>query len=78
LLVLTGCPRFASAKEDLKALVPVDKEIPKTALIERARLNGIGQNRAPALLAGLVADSELFEWRIPRKGTHKKRNYKCA
>src|SRR5205823_907537 len=57
-------------KEDLKALVPLDESIPKHALLERARLNGIGINRARGLLSELVAAGELYEWRIPRPGTN--------
>jgi hypothetical protein len=56
-------------KEDLKALVPLDEEIPKLALIQRANMNGFGLNHTKRLLATLIADKDLFESRKPRKGT---------
>jgi AAA domain/DnaB-like helicase N terminal domain len=56
-------------KEELKALVPFDEEIPKLALVERANIKGFGLNHAKRLLADLIADKELHEVRRPRKGT---------
>ena len=49
--------------------MPLDEEIPKLALIQRANMKGFGVNHAERLLAGLVADKELHEVRRPRKGT---------
>lgn len=57
-------------KQEFKALVPMDEAIPKLALIERANLNGFGLNHAKRLLADLIADGELHEWRVARKGTN--------
>ena len=57
-------------KEELKALVPFDKPIPKNALLERARLSGFPINPTRALLAELIRTEELYEWRVPRKGTN--------
>jgi DnaB helicase-like protein/AAA domain-containing protein len=56
-------------KEDLKALVPLDEEIPKPALIHRANMKGFGLNHAKRLLSDLIADKELHEVRRPRRGT---------
>ena len=56
-------------RADLKALVPLDEEIPKLALIQRAIMNGFGLNYAKRLLAELVANKELHEVRRSRKGT---------
>jgi AAA domain len=57
-------------KEDLKALVPIDEPIPKNALLERARLAGFPINPTRTLLSELVRTEELYEFRIPRKGTN--------
>ena len=57
-------------KQELKALVPMDEAIPKLALIERANLDGYGLNHAKRLLTALIADGELHEWRVARKGTN--------
>jgi hypothetical protein len=57
-------------KQEFKMLVPMDESIPKLALIERANLNGFGLNHAKRLLADLIADGELHEWRVARKGTN--------
>jgi hypothetical protein len=57
-------------KEELKALVPSDEPIPKNALLERARLSGFPINPTRTLLSELIRTEELYEWRIPRKGTN--------
>jgi hypothetical protein len=56
-------------KGELKALVPLDEDIPKQALLHRANIKGFGLNYAKRLLADLIADDELHELRRPRKGT---------
>jgi hypothetical protein len=68
-VALAKCDKVKT-KEDLKALVPFDEEIPKQALLERASLNGIGVNRARRLLDDLIQGGELYEWRVARKGTN--------
>jgi hypothetical protein len=57
-------------KEELKALVPSDEPIPKNALLERARLAEFPINPTRTLLSELIRAGELYEWRIPRKGTN--------
>jgi hypothetical protein len=54
------------SKEEFKGLVPLDEPIPKVALLERANRLGCGINRAKLLLAALLAEGELFEWRKSR------------
>lgn len=52
---------------DLLALVPMEGAIPKNALLSKAQSAEIGQGRARGLLAELVTDGKLHEWRIPRR-----------
>lgn len=61
-----------SAKADLLALVPSDSPLEKEALLSRAGNKSIGVNRARLLIAELVAEGRLFEWRIPRPRTNPK------
>jgi hypothetical protein len=55
---------------DLKALVPNDGEVSKNVLLEASKKNGIGVNRARQFLTALIDTRELFERRVPRKGTN--------
>jgi len=55
-------------KFDLMELVP-DKPIPKEELIAKAKIAGIGKNKAWQFINLLVADKELHIWKVPRLGT---------
>lgn len=55
---------------DLIALVPMKGAIPKNALLSKAQGADIGKERARGLLAELLADKQLYEWRIPRPKTN--------
>ncbi len=57
-------------KEDLLAHVPSDKPISKEALRSKANGSGIAFNRINGLLAELVADGVLHEWRVKRPRTN--------
>jgi hypothetical protein len=57
-------------KEDLLAHVPPDKSISKEALRSKANGSGIAFNRINGLLAELVADGVLHEWRVKRPRTN--------
>jgi hypothetical protein len=69
-LVRSKPGQIIHTKEDLKAVVPVTDAILKNVLIEK-RPEGMGKNRARALLAELVEDEELFEYGFRRKGTNR-------
>ncbi len=57
-------------KEDLKALVPMNDAISKSALLSSAQTKGIGEKRARGFLAELLGDGEVHEWRISRPKTN--------
>ena len=56
--------------EDLLALVPLDKPILKSLLLDRAQGAGIGSNKARALLEFLIEDERLHVWKRKRTGTN--------
>jgi hypothetical protein len=61
-----------TAKADLLALVPLESPMEKDLLISRARGKQIGEKRTCGLIAELVAEGRLFEWRIARPRTNPK------
>lgn len=65
-----GRGRRVYTKEDLLAHVPPDKAISKEALRSKANGAGIAFNRINGLLAELVADGALHEWRVKRPRTN--------
>jgi hypothetical protein len=60
-------------KEDILPHVPLDKPITKEALRSKANTAGIAVNRINGLIAELVDEGSLFEWRVARKGTNPQR-----
>ncbi len=62
--------RSPQTKEDVKALVPLERSIAKNILIRHAQERGIGVNRARDFLSELVEEKELFEWRVKRTRTN--------
>ena len=60
-------------KDDLLPHVPVDKPITKEALRSKANRAGIALNKINGLIAELVEDGQLHEWRVRRKGTNPQR-----
>jgi len=57
---------------DLIDLVPPTESIPKDELIAKAKIVGIGMNKARKFINELVADKSLFLWKIDRPGTRQK------
>jgi hypothetical protein len=62
-------------KADLMPHVPPDKPIAKEVLRSKANAAGIALNKINSMLAELVHDGELHEWREKRKGTNQKVSY---
>jgi hypothetical protein len=60
-------------KEDVMPHVPVEKAITKEALRSKANQAGIALNRINGMIAELVDEGRLFEWRVRRKGTNEQR-----
>jgi len=60
-------------KDDLLPHVPLDKPISKEALRSKANQAGIALNKINGLIAELVAEERVFEWRVHRKGTNPQR-----
>jgi 5S rRNA maturation endonuclease (ribonuclease M5) len=66
----TGKGKRPGTQEDLKALVPLEKLIDKKLLLDKWKdLHG-NKDKGSAFLSALVADEQLFEWRIKRSGTN--------
>jgi hypothetical protein len=65
--------RRQMTKDDLMPHVPVEKSITKEALRSKANQAGIALNRIIGMIAELIEEERLFEWRIPRKGTNAQR-----
>ncbi len=65
-----GKPRRAGTREDLSAMIPLEKPIAKTLLLDqwKDRFGNIGKGRA--ILDSLIADEILFEWKLKRSGTN--------
>jgi hypothetical protein len=53
--------------------VPLDKPISKDVLRSKANRAGIALNKINGLIAELVEDGQLHEWRVRRKGTNPQR-----
>jgi hypothetical protein len=54
----------------LLALVPLDKPILKSLLLDRAQGVGIGSNKAGMLLEILLEDKRIYVWKRARAGTN--------
>ena len=59
-----------ATKEDILPHVPLDKQISKEALRRKANEAGIALNKINPLIAELVDDGVLHEWREARSGTN--------
>jgi hypothetical protein len=57
-------------QEDLKALVPLEKPIDKKLLLDKWKDIHGNKDKGGAFLSALIADEQLFEWRIKRSGTN--------
>lgn len=68
----TARTRKVATKEDIMPHVPTDKPISKEVLRGKANNAGIAWNKINPLVAELVDDGKLFEWREKRKGTNAK------
>ena len=66
-------PKKVFTKEDVMPHVPTDKPILKEALRSKCNAAGIALNKINGMIAELVQEGRLFEWRIARKGTNAQR-----
>ena len=57
-------------KADVLAHAPPNKPIAKEVLRNKANVAGIGLNRINGLIAELIADGTLYEWRVKRPRTN--------
>jgi hypothetical protein len=62
-------------KADVLVHVTPDKAISKDALRGKANAAGIALNKINPMIAELVEDGSLYEWREKRKGTNPKISY---
>jgi hypothetical protein len=62
--------RRVGTREDLIALVPLEKPIAKNLLIDQWRDRYGNHQKGRAFLDALIADGKLFEWRLNRPGTN--------
>jgi hypothetical protein len=62
--------RRIPTEDDIMVHVPLDKPIAKDALRSKANAAGIALNRINPLIAELLEEGRLFEWRIRRSGTN--------
>jgi hypothetical protein len=62
--------RNTKSPDMVLALVPASAPIPKAALISKAQAEGIGINTARGMIAELLAEERLHEWRISRPKTN--------
>ena len=53
--------------------VPTDKPISKDALRSKANAAGMAINKINGMIAELIEEGRLFEWRVTRKGTNPQR-----
>ena len=65
-----GKPRRAGTREDLTALVPLEKPVAKSLLIDQWKDRYGNHAKGRAFLDALIADGKLFEWRQNRAGTN--------
>jgi hypothetical protein len=63
-------PKRAGTREDLTALVPLEKPIAKSLLIDQWKDRHGNKDKGRAFLDSLIADGKLFEWRQNRAGTN--------
>lgn len=63
-------PRRAHTKADILPHVPLNEPIPKESLRSAANAAGIPLNKINPLIAELVDDGSLFEWKKRRPGTN--------
>lgn len=61
--------RDTPSKEELLSIVPMSGAIPKDELLARWNQKGIGQKKCGSIISVMLADHEVFEWRIARSGT---------
>jgi len=65
-----GKPRRAGTREDLTALVPLEKPVAKSLLIDQWKDRYGNHAKGRAFLDALITDGKLFEWRQNRAGTN--------
>jgi hypothetical protein len=65
-----GKQKRTGKSEDLTALVPLEKPITKTLLIDKWKDSYGNHQKGRAFLESLLADGKLFEWRQNRPGTN--------
>ena len=63
-------PKRPGTREDLLALVPLDKPENKTLLIDRWKDGYGNKDKGRAILESLITDGKLFEWQVKRCGTN--------
>jgi hypothetical protein len=63
-------PKRAGTREDLLALVPLEKTVNKALLIDQWKDRYGNKDKGRAFLESLVGDGSLYEWRIKRTGTN--------
>ncbi len=61
--------RNTPSNEELLSIVPMSGAIPKDELLARWNQKGIGQKKCSSIISVMLADHEIFEWRIARSGT---------
>ena len=65
-----GASKRPGTREDLTALVPLEKPIAKSLLIDQWKDRYGNHAKGRAFLDALIADGKLFEWRLKRAGTN--------
>jgi hypothetical protein len=65
-----GVERKRKNLDDILALVPFAGSLPKSELIARARVIGIGKNKIWTSINGLISTGALVIIRVPRPGTN--------
>lgn len=61
--------RDIPSDEELISHVPMSGAVPKDELLARWNKRGIGQKKCTAIIAVMLADQVVFEWRVARSGT---------
>ena len=62
-------------KDAVLALIPDEGDIGQAKLLNAASDVGVGKNRCRDLLAELLEDHRVYEWRTPRPGTNDAKSY---
>ncbi len=65
-----GKPRRPGTREDLIAIVPLEKPIAKALLLDQWKDRYGNKDKGRAFLDSLIADVKLFEWKMNRSGTN--------